>query len=362
MQGIISSVGNIDSGGQGGEGDSFVKLIVDLTGITPTTETINNKQYNKFTFNKTNLTFKTITPLGDEEAVAVDDALIYKLLPISNNNEDKGVYISYDGTTFSGYVLAQESTLTTVTFMFSYYLILTQTSVVWKNYVDMVFNNSIEGGGGGFKIYTQNSTFIVPQNVTKLTCTFIGAGGGGGGGYIVSSSSNYRTGGSGGGSGYQVIDHECVVTPSETLNVVVGEGGSGANPASTASPTPAPGGDGGLSGLYRNGSLVDGNCYASGGNGGGTGTNYAGAVGIGYRNGTSATRTTTGESAGGIGGSGARTISYSFLSMNVGSGGNGGIGQYTTATPTSRNYGSPGGNGVVIICWGGVKASDIGLS
>lgn len=142
MQGFISSVGNIDSGGQGGAGESFVKLIVDLTSITPTTETVNSKEYNKFTFNKTNLTFKTVSPLGDEESVAVDDALIYKLFPISNNNEDKGINISYDGTTFSGYVLAQESTLTTVTFMFAYYIVLTQTSVVWQNYVDMV------GSGG----------------------------------------------------------------------------------------------------------------------------------------------------------------------------------------------------------------------
>lgn len=361
MQGLISGCGNIDSGGQGGAGDSFVKLIVDLTGITPTTETVNNKQYNKFTFNKTNLSVKTVSQLGDEETVAVDDALIYNLFPISNNNNDMGVNITYDGTTFSGYVLSQDSTLTTVTFMFTYYINLSQTSVAWKNYIDMVFNIALEGGGG-FKIYTQNSTFVVPQNVTKLSCTFIGAGGGGGGGYIVSSSSNYRTGGSGGGSGYQVIDHECDVTPAETLDVVVGEGGTGANPTSSGYPTPPAGGNGGLSGIYRNGSLVDANSYAGGGTGGGTGTNYAGAIGVGYRNGTAAVRTTSGESLGGSGGSGARTISYSFMTMNVGSGGNGGIGQYTTSSPTDRNYGSPGSNGLVILCWGGVKASDIGLS
>lgn len=139
--GFISGCGGNLEGGQGGAGDSFVKLIVNLSNITPTTETINNKEYKKFTFAKTNLSFKTVTPLGDEETIAVDDALIYNLLPISNNNEDKGLYVSYNGTTFSGYVLAQESTLTTVTFMFTYYIILTQTSVVWKNYVDMVFNS-----------------------------------------------------------------------------------------------------------------------------------------------------------------------------------------------------------------------------
>lgn len=138
MQGIISSVGNIDTGGQGGATDTFVKLTVDLTNVTPTTETINNKQYNKFTFDKNNLTFKTISPFGDEDTISIDDALIYNLLPISNNNTDKGISITYDGTTFTGYVLAQESTLTTESFMFTYYIIIGQTSVTWKNYVDVV--------------------------------------------------------------------------------------------------------------------------------------------------------------------------------------------------------------------------------
>ena len=361
MQGIISSVGNIDTGGQGGATDTFVKLTVDLTNVTPTTETINNKQYNKFTFVKNNLTFKTISPFGDEDTIAIDDALIYNMYPLSNNNDDKGLNISYDGNTFVGYVLAQESTLTTVTFMFTYYIILSQTSVLWKNYVDLVFNQTIEGGGGGLKIFTQNSTFIVPENVTKLSCTFIGAGGGGGGGFLVSSSNTYRAGGSGGGSGYQVIDHECTVTPSESIDVVVGVGGAGANSSSVVYPSPAPGGDGGLSGLYRNGSLVDANSYASGGKGGGSGTNYPGAVGTGYRNGTAATSITAEKSAGGIGGSGARTISYPCITMNVGAGGDGGIGQHPVE-PTDINNGRPGNDGLVIICWGGVTASDIGLS
>ena len=168
MQGFISSVGNIESGGQGGEGESFVKLIVDLTGVTPTTETVNNKEYNKFTFNKTSLTFKTLTPFGDEETVAVDDALIYKLLPISNNNEDIGVNISYDGNTFVGYVLAQDSTLTTVTFMFAYYIILSQTSVIWKNFEDLILSS----GGGSLYLNQIQATVSWNSGASSGTLSF----------------------------------------------------------------------------------------------------------------------------------------------------------------------------------------------
>lgn len=135
--GNLSGIGKIESN-QGGAGDAFIKLTVDLTGITPTTETYKGKTYNKFTFTVNELTISSILPLGDIETITINDALIYNLLPMSNSNDDMGIHVEYSNNTFTGYVLSTMSTLTEVNFMFTYYLELTKTSILWKNYTDMV--------------------------------------------------------------------------------------------------------------------------------------------------------------------------------------------------------------------------------
>lgn len=140
--GNLSGIGKMGNG-QGGSGDSFIKLNVDLTGITPATETYKGKTYNKFTFTENELTITTISPLGDIEIIAINDALIYNLLPLSNSNDDKGIHVEYSNNTFTGYVLSIESTLTEVNFMFTYYLELTKTSILWKNYTDMILQNKL---------------------------------------------------------------------------------------------------------------------------------------------------------------------------------------------------------------------------
>lgn len=360
MQGFISSVGNIESGGQGGEGESFVKLIVDLTGVTPTTETVNNKEYNKFTFNKTNLTFKTLTPLGDESTVAVDDALIYKLLPISNNNEDIGVNISYDGNTFVGYVLAQDSTLTTVTFMFAYYIILSQTSVVWKNFVDMVFNSGAEGGEqSGYIIVKSSGNVTIPEGITSVFVTLVGGGGGGGGGANGGRTSDnvprYGRAGGGGGSGYQSIDNVLAVTPGETLYCTIGSGGSGGAWGDTGAAAGS-GYDGGGTYVRRGSTTI---LSASGGKGGTGGNGYGagGEGGLGYQNGGTATNSASSFEEGGSGGSGLRNNNTGSFQIYGGKGGNGGRAGCVYASSRS---GVSGSSGFVYIGWGSCTFASLG--
>lgn len=157
--GNLSGIGKMESG-QGGAGDTFIKLTVDLTGITPTTETYKGKTYNKFTFTTNELTITSISPLGDTEIIAINDALIYNLLPISNSNDDMGIHVEYSNNTFTGYVLSTLSTLTTVNFMFTYYLELTKTSILWKNYTDMILS-----------VASQNKMYLV--NVSGYNFSYI---------------------------------------------------------------------------------------------------------------------------------------------------------------------------------------------
>lgn len=140
--GNLSGIGKMESS-QGGAGDAFIKLTVDLTDITPTTETYKGKTYNKFTFTVNELTISSISPLGDVESIAINDALIYNLLPMSNSNDDMGIHVEYSNNTFTGYVLSTMSTLTEVNFMFTYYLELTKTSILCENYTDMVSQNKL---------------------------------------------------------------------------------------------------------------------------------------------------------------------------------------------------------------------------
>lgn len=362
MQGFISSVGSVDSGGQGGSVDTFVRLTVNLTGITPTTETVNNKQYNKFTFAKTNLTFTAISPFGDEETIAIDDALIYNLLPISNNNEDKGINITYDGTTFSGYVLAQESTLTTVSFMFTYYIILNQTSVSWKNYVDMVFNSGGEGGElSGFMIVKSSGNITIPDGVSSVFVTLVGGGGGGGGGVGGSRSTDsdrhptYGRAGGGGGSGYQSVDNILSVTPGETLYCAIGSGGSGGTYASSGS-TAGNGTSGGTT-YIRRGSTTLFTVNGGSGGTGGSGYNSGGEGGTGYQSGTSPGNSSSSYSNGGAGGSGLRNVNTTSFQVYGGKGGKGGqSGSYYI----SQTSGSSGSAGFIYIGWGSCTFASLG--
>lgn len=120
------------------EVEKYIKVLIDLAGITPTTEVVDGKTYNKFIFTPNELDVLTYSNNGPTEAIPLADMRDFVTMPISNNNNDMGLYVSYDGTTFVGYVLSLSTTLTEVTFMFDFYQIVGSTSFTWKNYVDMV--------------------------------------------------------------------------------------------------------------------------------------------------------------------------------------------------------------------------------
>jgi hypothetical protein len=76
------------------------------------------------------------------------------------------------------------------------------------------------------QVFYQSGAWVKPQGITMVAITAIGAGGGGGGGETLALGSA-RFGGGGGGSGAitRLIIPEMFITDS--LNVVVGRGGTG---------------------------------------------------------------------------------------------------------------------------------------
>ena len=75
------------------------------------------------------------------------------------------------------------------------------------------------------KIFTSSTNWVVPNGVTSVQVTVIGAGGGGGGGYWPTTALNANGGGGGGSGGYKTSTVS--VTPGSTISVKVGIGGKG---------------------------------------------------------------------------------------------------------------------------------------
>lgn len=178
------------------------------------------------------------------------------------------------------------------------------------------------------KVYTSNTSWTAPCNVSKVTVEAWGGGGAGGG--TEGSGSNSRSGGGGGGGGF--IRSTVTVTPGANYTITVGAGGakvvrgSGNNGENSSFGTlvTANGGKGGVRGLNTSG----GARYGAGGAGGVGGT----ATGTGtqtYNGGAGSTGTGSNSGPGGGG---------------AGNGGNGGV-----ATSTVEGSGGlgliPGGYG-----------------
>lgn len=185
-------------------------------------------------------------------------------------------------------------------------------------------------------IYVSNATYVVPAGVTKLLIVARGGGGGGG-------AADGTAGGGGGGQG-AYVEVVATVSAGQSLNVTIGQGGSGGAVASwpqdrggnatATTVTPVAGGDpivsasGGTGGEGAQGSV----CTAALANGAkataptlGTVTGLAGLDGT---NGGSDANCTVGGAGGGAG--------------FAGGGGNG-------ATNGSLSAGSAGRNGFVLI-------------
>ena len=84
-------------------------------------------------------------------------------------------------------------------------------------------------------VITTSGTFQVPSGVKMVSCRLVGGGGGGGGAGNIASASLATAcyGGPGGGAG-MVLESRLVVTPGDTLTVVVGAAGTGGTASAAA--------------------------------------------------------------------------------------------------------------------------------
>lgn len=129
-----------------------------------------------------------------------------------------------------------------------------------------------------------NQTFVVPAGITEIYVKMWGAGGGGG----VSGGWSYGSVGGGGGCSIGLIP----VTPGETLNIVVGQGGQtnwassqtlmygGGGGLKNNSDNRYAGAGGGYTGIFRS-SITQGNALMIAGGGGGGGSSRLGAGNFG---------------------------------------------------------------------------------
>jgi hypothetical protein len=175
-----------------------------------------------------------------------------------------------------------------------------------------------------------DQSYTVPDGVTSVNVTLIGAGGGGGGIYLA--------GGTGG-----LVSGTLAVTPGETLNVIAGRGGQpgigspsayggGGAPGTDVFNYTNSGGGGGRSAIQRSGADI---VTAGGGGGAARGPSGSGGAGGG----------TTGGSGGYFGASGGTQSAAGTNSFggNSGSGYSGGAGGYISVSNSSSGGGGGGG-------------------
>jgi hypothetical protein len=209
-------------------------------------------------------------------------------------------------------------------------------------------------GGGGMttEVFTASDTWNVPAEVSSITCLVVGAGGGGAG---------FRDavyGGGGGGGGQVAFQIPLSVTPSGTVSIVVGAGGTSpgggfndGNDGGVSSVTDDTtgllvraygglGGDGKTAGGTKNSGIItsvpDGSPFLDSTDGkGGSASSNDGDDAYGY---------TGGAKTSGSGGGGACF------------GGNGGNGGSPGASPPA-NSGAGGGGGIAPSSGGGTGGS-----
>ncbi len=181
-------------------------------------------------------------------------------------------------------------------------------------------------------ISTNSCTWTTPANVTAIDFFVVGGGGGGG-----------ADGGGGGGGGGAISRTAVAVTPSSSLTLTVGAGGSGGTYLVSRPVT-------GLASTIVVGSAT---FTANGGSAGTQGPSNTNAAGGSTTNGSTAIGLT-----GGAGGAGAPTLGSSGTNGSVGvtnyylgvqntyaGGGGGGMYPNSTAAWTARSGNSGGGNG-----------------
>jgi hypothetical protein len=197
--------------------------------------------------------------------------------------------------------------------------------------------------GYTFESFTSSTSWTVPSGVTSVEYLVVGGGGGGGGAHQGVGSGG--SGGGGGSGGYRT--GTLSVTPSDSLTVTIGSGGT-AGAANTAGGT---GGDSVFDSITAKGGGGGGQRGAVGSNapsGGGSGGGAGGSLNGTDSGGTGSTYGNDGGNNGGYdkssgGGGGSAAVGSNAPSNSAG--GSGGAGTSNTITGASVTYAAGGAGG-----------------
>ena len=246
--------------------------------------------------------------------------------------------------------------------------------VIWQN---NILRNNVQ-------IFTSNGTFTVPNQVETIYITACGGGGGGG-------AAGENHGGGGGGGGEMIVQKSFHVTPKQTIDITIGKGGTGSNGRKNAANGTATVIGNLVTLAGGQGAQDDGHSVIVNGGQGGTGAGNGGNGMIDSRTAANRKEATNGEnskyydfssvylkyigdyknSTGGVTVTDSTSNGYGGGGGgSIGKGGNGGTdvgnqengvfgggggGAYSTDDISYGNAkGANGGNGIVIIEWGGV--------
>lgn len=180
-----------------------------------------------------------------------------------------------------------------------------------------------------------STNFTVPSGVTSITVTGVGGGGGGGGGSGGNNANGLGAGGGGGGSCGTMRTIELAVSPGDSIQVVIGAGGT-AGVGGAAGSGGTAGGSGGFSSIF-NLTNPAGFILFPGGGGGSAGqvASPANTPGAG---GQSGSNIFLGQSAGGSGGVRPGTPPVAGF-PGFGAGAGGGQGGFSDPSHTNSNAG-----------------------
>ncbi|MBL4674076.1 MAG: hypothetical protein JKX81_17585 [Arenicella sp.] len=192
-------------------------------------------------------------------------------------------------------------------------------------------------------VYTSNATWVAPSNISSALVIVIGAGRGGSGGRGNVSPANNSVGhvsGGGGGGGGFAQELITAITPGQSIPVIIGSGGLGAQYGLSANST---GGNGGVSsfGAFLSASGGKGASNQRGGGGGSTsGADVSFSLGAGgFAELTGDAQGKGGHGGGGTAGNGTGSVNGSPGANASIVGGGGGGASY------GGGVGAKGGNG-----------------
>lgn len=354
-----------DKGVEVNDDETFNSLISKVNELETGSLGVYSLPITTFTSNVTNQTvdFNWTLPVDDARSGVV---ICYSDVEVP---QEVGDNIWYDSETLSG------TTTTSLNSVFPtggtwYTTIFTYTMINNKRVYTKGPSLTFDCIPKGLEIFKASGTFTVPKGTNSVDIFLVGGGAGGNSAYDGGNSSSgyYYNGGNGGNGGRVLTQYGVAVTPFDTIEVVVGAGGSGGRSDKATTIGPASGSAGesstfgsysSASGSYRSGgvraiyhtsdsslrqdgtagtdgqyafgdSTIDGIKYGASGGGGGARQTY-----------------TSGKSGGATGGGKGGSSGSDGSSGTKNTGGGGGGAGYGDST-----YGGSGGSGIVIVRWG----------